>query len=410
MFCVLPMVGYAKNCGSTEFLFTGNCYTCFSGCYCVNHSKKLDPLNTISVSQAQSWCNKQIESCDHSGRNGYGLCGYSDIMNRCPSSFPKSDPGATSSEDCYVLSGSTKLHYRSIACMRGKYLPAGSESCADCRTGEKDFCTGGRSLYPSVTQDQGISTCPDGKKATANHMACEDMPAATVCPAGTYLRADSTSCTQCPSDFICPGGSYSKQSYDQGKESCEGNSVPNANHTACVSGDVNCIAGTYLPANTKTCAACPDGYVCAGGAFSQQPIDRGKERCSGDKVPNEQKTACVSCAAGQKPNDDNTACSDADIVVSPGWYLPANAVQQRQCFGEKKYCPGGEYSKKSTEQGRFDCPYNSNPTKNRAACELKLTKDQLKFGPLGKQGSIECWAMTSPEDYTACVYGVRTNK
>lgn len=341
---VLPTVVYAGNhtCGAGTYnkknnkAAVGTCEACPAGCYCLGNAGN----------EGNGWSSKTISYCTpgvvvRSGggdwvdnQDGAGV--YS-----CPSDFPNSPTWSRSSEECYTTYDGKKLNRVAHKCLRGKYLPQGSDTCTDCKTEDMYYCPGGRRLFPSTTKDQGIDTCPAGKIATAEHIACEDAPRALLCSPGTYLAANAEACTTCPPGFACQGGSYSKQSYDQGNK-----------------------------------------------------------RCNGDEVPNEQKTACVSCAAGKKPNSDNTACFDTDIVVAPGYYLPANTVSQRPCAGTNKYCPGGEFERGTKEQGRFDCPRGSRVNSGLNGCKMTLTKEQMEKGV---NGYSSCWTIINSTDYIRCM-------
>ena len=46
-----------------------------------------------------------------------------------------------------------------------------------------------------------------------------------------------------------------------------------------VAGDVPCSAGTYLPANETTCAACPANSYCTGGVFTPDTSNQGIGNC-----------------------------------------------------------------------------------------------------------------------------------
>lgn len=193
---------------------------------------------------------------------------------------------------------------------------------------------------------------------------------------------------------------------------CPDGKVPNAEHTGCIEPDdqeetVHCIRGEYLPANSESCAECPDGYYCPNE--KDYPINRavsqGNERCTGNKVPNDRKDDCVPCSSGKEPDEDHATCVDAKIHVDPGQYLRANSTDPISCSGSvKKFCPGGSFYKKSVDQGRYDCPFNSNANSTNTACELKLTKKQMVNGV---SGNGECWLKTDPEDYKLCIYGAR---
>ena len=191
---------------------------------------------------------------------------------------------------------------------------------------------------------------------------------------------------------------------------------------------MQCIQGSFLPANSKDCAECLDGFVCPGalgennkplnkpGEYAPDlPIKQGiyypDEICTeADEIVNRTKSGCTSCGAGKKANEQHTECVDAEIEVEPGKYLPANRVEPVNCTGAKKFCPGGWFMKKEIEQGRYDCPFNSTPKKINPTspgfdgCDLNLTQEQMKNGI---SGNGECWKKTDPDDYRYCIYGMR---
>ena len=364
---IVPLGAFGKTCNSGEFLFTKDCQSCPVGCYCEGStSVQLDPDNKITSEQLKAWCKGGTEcpkptSGNH--KDEYQACGRNGKVgvNRCPADFPGSAPGTTKISDCYVYAGAKQLFYRTVSCPAGQYLPINSDTCVNCTTGAGDYCPGVQNIYPSRKTDQGLKVCSYGQVANSAHTACDTQDA--------------------------------------------------SNET------VNCIAGTYLPANTNACVACKDktsGFICAGAnSLSRAAIDQGIEKCPDNSIPNYNQTACETCPKGQGPNSDYTECVDAGIEVPAGMYLPANAKtadKATPCRGANKFCPGGFFYQKSEEQGRYDCPYNSKPVEpGHEACDVRLTKEQLKSGILGK-GKSECWTMVDIEDYKACVFGLRIEK
>lgn len=376
--CTSVDFAYAKSgeCARGEFLMSTICRKCNAGCYCSGGGTttlSLDHKNKISNSEVESYCAHKTNSCSNSGNDGYGACGRHDSakMYRCPDDYPSSLSGSTSSGDCYKSVGDGKIYNINVTCNAGTYLPANSNKCYKCEGG----------------------------------------------------------------DWVCPGGTYHTMfSGYKGMEKCPSGKKPNSAKTACVDEPKEtCSKGTYLPANSNKCAACPDGWVCKGGEEydpnKTEPVDRFKERCSGKSIPNETKTACKDCAAGTKPNEDNTECVEGDaITVAPGYYLKKNSETQTACpptMPETKYCPGGEFKFSKTEdQGQQDCPYNSKRPKGYTTkCDLTLTKEQMECGIKGIEGrkdkdsdksraaasctSTPCWVKINAEDYINCVYGIR---
>ncbi len=348
---LLPEYGaFAKSehCDYGEFFMTKNCSNCPAGCYCPyisGNRMQLDIEDEISSSQLADWCAHKINQCDKPKKsnkyyNEYQECGRNDKAQvfRCPEQFPNSAGGSTSIEQCYTVAGPKKLYYKKITCVSGEYLPINSDTCVPCKTGTSDYCPGLKDVYPSITIDQGIKTCTSGQHANGTHTTCENA-----------------------SD-----------------------------------GKIKCVAGTYLPANAEECAACPDGFVCRGNAYSKQPIDQGNEECPNGTVPNRTKTECET-------DPDN-------ISVPRGYYLPANYTTPQPCenLNRKQFCPGGTFAKSSLKQGIIDCPLNSNANENHTGCKLQLTMDQMKYGVATTKTQLgECWTKTDPEDYRYCIYGTR---
>ena len=315
---------YCKNAGNKP--------SCPGGCYCTGGTKFA--LGTDY--SADDYCRGVVGDDWHFD---------SAHIYRCPDYYSSSPAGSSSVSNCY--NASNNFRYRNdLSCSAGKYLPANSETCADCLDGY--VCTGisGKSASSS---DQGLSTCPDGKQPNADKSACE--------------------------------------------------------------GAVQCPKGSYLPKNTQTCAECPDGFVCKGGSFRiNQPTDQGKlypkDACPGSKsIVNKYRDGCESCLGGNmKANEDHTECVEHDMDIAPGYYLKANATAPSACFGAKKFCPGGTFSKQAEDQGRYDCPFGANATADNKGCQLKLTKKQMENGA---SGAGKCWLKTNVEDFKSCIYGVR---
>lgn len=287
----------------------------------------------------------------------------------------------------------------------------------DCRAG--CYCLGGGNTTSSTDIAKkcrnhenpgvgvGVNLCPDDFPESApGSNSAEDcyktMSDGSLwynrryhCPQGHYLVANSKDCSSdCPAGKICKGGDWIPyNAQDQGVEDCPTGMMPNDNQDACIEFKINCIAGTYLPENSSECAACPDGYYCPGSpssGWTVQPISQGTKTCQNGRVPNETKTACV-----QDPDN---------IPVTPGYYLKANATAPSACFGAKKFCPGGTFSKQPEDQGRYDCPFGANATADNKGCQLKLTKKQMENGA---SGAGKCWLKTDINDFKSCIYGVR---
>lgn len=353
---LLPEKANAVSCSAGNYPYLSWCHGCVEGCYCKGPG----------FYQGGGYLN----SCDpEHGTMKFGALrkdsGWNDVYT-CPKNFPLSPGGAKSESDCYQkCSDGTHLQNQSKSCSAGQYRQKGTNDCKSCPDDGKSVC------------DTGVSSF----KPT------------------------------------CAGASS-----DEGIRTCDGALIPNANKTQCVEPEkpkgVGCIPGTYLPANSEECAACPAGYKCPGidenDVIKKQPIDQGIFSCLDENaISKGQSATCTECEKGTTPNEDGTKCEAADnIEVEPGKYLPANSTEPRPCKGTKKYCPGGYYGKGTTDRGIFDCPYGSDANKNKTGCVMDLTKDQMKYGIYGREGDTtsQCWIKTDPEDYKTCIYGTRTKE
>lgn len=322
-------------------------HACPEGCYCPGNG------NYYTASTEQNVTNSCKDSTEYGTEMGGGAF-------RCPKDTPYSYSGAKSASECYKIDTYT-------SCAEGKYLPEGAEKSSDakpCLPGY--YCPGVRMTKSPVGKDVGLRKCAADKIPNAAQTGCES----------------------------CPDGK-----------------VPNSEQTACEEPPIECAIGTYLPENSTSesdCTKCPEGYYCPGGQYPKRVFDQGYYRCppeggEGD-VPNSQRTGCVSCPAGKEPDEDHATCVDKKTFVAPGWYFKENSVEPVPCTGAKKFCPGGKFYKKSVEQGRYDCPFNSNANSAHSGCSVKLTQEQMKNGVSGKGN---CWKITDPEDYKYCIYGVR---
>lgn len=316
-----------------------------------------------------------------------------------------------------------------ISCPPGCYCPGGSKSATGTNTDINDFCSNKVTTSESWFASSAVFLCPDSHPESVGGAASQDNcyyvannngsdikvyynEKKTIAP-GYYLPKGTWNPVKpCDGDnTICPGGYFTaSRTADVGKEECALGLKPNTEKTKCITPSeetIHCIRGEYLPANSESCAECPDGYYCPNE--KDYPINRavsqGNERCTGNKVPNDRKDDCVPCSSGKEPDEDHATCVDAKIHVDPGQYLRANSTNPISCSGSvKKFCPGGSFYKKSVDQGKYDCPFNSNANSANTACELKLTKKQMVNGV---SGNGECWLKTDPEDYKLCIYGAR---
>ena len=456
----------------------GNKKDCPSGCYCVG-GKKFAVGDDSDRNPNTACAQKKASVKDHLEKAG---------IFYCPSDFPYSQSmgghknGAKSINECYYNSSidGRKVLYAEVECPAGQYLPrltnkcvlcSQSVYCLDCDKASPNargyICEGtkGKKVTPKDV-DQGVKKCEGDSKPDSMQMSC--VSDKKSCEPGKYLKAYETSysengvihmpslssftCVPCPNDghTICPGGGpWKKETYDQGKETCGDQLVPNSAKTECVvdtSVTVNCPVGTYLPAKSNSCWSCNDasfeiGYnhVCKGGTFHMSNDPQGVgEKCEAPSKPDHKAGKCtrdtVRCiegtylkANGMSSNDceqcpNNKLCpggyfeigwntpqgllDKSKITVEPGYYLPKGSNESKKCTSSSKYCPGGDFEPStSRDQGTVDCPQNSHANDAKTACIMTLSKKQLMYGIAGNkyaEKSLQCWTKTGDE-YRKCM-------
>lgn len=355
--CFSVVEARAADCGAGKYSYLyKQCYDCPPGCYC--EGVKGAPWHGHVYGTVEGWCKDRASDTGYMNSLGLKLC---DI------NFPMSAKNSKSSKDCYVTINGNRVYNKSITLEKGKYLPVNSSDQVPCGSLEDSthYCPGGKTVKPSFKKSQGIEECTGGQVVNASKTGCE-----TKCAAGEELK--------------------------DGK---------------CVSIKIHCIAGTYLPANSESCAACPSGKICLGGDFDKQPIDQGDDgTCDGNNIINSKGSGCTLCPTGTAPNENHTACSETAIHVEPGYYLRPNSAEPTSCAnaGARKYCPGGDYKKGPSAAGIFDCPFNGT-SENHITCNVSIGEEQMQYGPAGKDAPLEsqCWLRTDPDDYRTCIFGTR---
>ena len=316
---------YSSSAG--EYCLTNKTYTCPAGCYCGAASdpdgaldKKGNKQKDIYQDQVAAWCSTG-NTCPWSA--GSGQCGTSDKAQvfRCPVAFSFSDTGSKKIEDCYTYRNgdykNQKLFYKKITCPAGKYLPKNTDSCSDCKNDANTYCPGIKDITPSISADQGLSTCPNNQKPNSSKTGCETN--AIQCGIGQYLPANSTSCVECKDKYYaCSGGSFYTNNFDQGITHCEDGYAQNEDKTQCIyveNTDYNCEVGYYLPANKTRCEKCKSNKkYCPGGKFQYYDLDQGIYTCPYTSVANSDHSACVLYLSKDYmkygPNGENTDWQD----------------------------------------------------------------------------------------------------
>lgn len=252
----------------------GTCTQCTSSQWCLNGMANPCPLNSIGVAGGSSLSQCRCKAGYHGDTT---LVGYPTLCQFCK-------------ENYYCPGGGVNL---TVACLDGKYSPAGSDDVGDCN-------------------------CP--QYASSQQKASELKEC--VCQAG-YYKVYSVSavlggwqCERCKPGQFC---------YDNANKTCPSNSISLMDAGSVL--DCFCLAG-YANATVQTelslCVDCPANYYCTGKGA---------------------KTQCATNAVSPTQSKDHTRC-----YCDWGWKGVNNsACVQCQtptyCYGgQEAQCSGGTFS------------------------------------------------------------------
>ena len=347
--CVLPIMeanAKGKSCVAGEFLFSTKCRACPVGCYCTGGDLySLDPDNNLNNTSLAQFCAGSLSEC-YTGNSK---------LTQDKSEYSDWTWGKCGRQDAAHI----------WRCPDGYTSPEKAKDILDC--------------YKQCTPPGGNQKLPY-KKITCNK--------------GYYLPYRKTECASCKSfaGKVCPEtiDVYPDCSKNQGLKDCPAGEKPNADATAC---EKETPAVQESPKAPET---------------TQEPVN-----CTGNTIMNSSNDGCTSCPNGYEPNTDHTECVEKApemISVPAGKYLPANRTTIADCpQTSNKYCPGGEFFPASKTQGLLDCPLNGTSNTTKTACTVKITKDQMQYGPGGKETpeASQCWLQKDPAKFQACVFGIK---
>ena len=278
-------------------------------------------------------------------------------LTACDNATPFSPTGASAANACSA----------GVSCEAGTYLPANGAECVSCPAGS--YCVGGVFGF-NANAAQGITACDSATPLSPEGATSANACYTTVtCDAGYYLPANSLVCTPCAVGNYCLGGELnSNVSTASGLTACP-NATPFSEEGASASNqcyaNIICFTGTYLPANSLSCATCTANNYCLGGVFGYSTTSaQGLTACP---------QATPYAPAGSTGSSDCTAA--AEIVCDAGTYLPANATACAPCTSGN-YCIGGHFVQGASNQGIATCPtgYTSAAgTENEGFCYQTTT-------------------------------------
>lgn len=273
----------------------------------------------------------------------------------CPQGTFSADGGTE--EDC-------------ITCPAGQFQDrAGQSTCTGCPPGSLNL-GGGESCSPCPPQTYQVGEacvqCADGF-FTLGIGQTECVP----CPTNMWSTNATGGCKLCPPLATSPGGT--------GPDGClcrEGRSLLLLRNTLYCA---PCRAGTYSPAETNECLACPAGTfgnTSGLGACHPCPSEPSIWTSGGEA------TACVACAAGTMAGMGMTACvacpvakvcsGNASMVDCPlGTYMETGNISTvAQC----RDCPANFFCASSTS--KTACPAGTSTTGGATVKTDCLCKDQ----------------------------------
>lgn len=276
------------------------------------------------------------------------------IKTACPSTYPNSDAGATTQEECYYNGEPGSAYFNtgsslvSFKCPAGSYCPGGKLYYGD--DGERD-CP---AEYPtSAESSSAIESCfasvPAGSYMTSSGIQ--------LCEGGTYKEAHTVSynqtstCTTCPDDFT------DGEAGTTNRNDCRKN-VPAGSYMGIGMEIKQCAAGTYSESHYVTMALPASG--CTDCSGRNQYSEAGAAACStvtegffstGCNEDGNKCTGQEQCAAG-------SYCASGISTSCPAGY-PSSAAQStsiESCYrsvdagnfvanteGEVQACAKGSY-------------------------------------------------------------------
>ena len=112
----------------------------------------------------------------------------------------------------------------------------------------------------------------------------------------------------------------------------------------------NCSNSQFLPANSESCANCPNGYSCTGGELTFN-----EHKSSGMDLTQKITNAANNVCSANFPSELYATWTPKTITCDAGKYLPENSEVCISCSMGNK-CPGGTYSFNETnDQGIEPC-------------------------------------------------------
>ncbi len=276
------------------------------------------------------------------------------IKTACPSTYPNSDAGATTQEECYYNGEPGSAYFNTGSSLVSFKCPAGS------------YCPGGKLYYG----DDGERDCPAEYPASAESSSAIESCFASVpagsymtssgiqlCEGGTYKEAHTVSynqtstCTTCPDDFT------DGEAGTTNRNDCRKN-VPAGSYMGIGMEIKQCAAGTYNEAHYVTLSLPASG--CTDCSGRNQYSEAGAAACStvtegyfstGCNEDGNKCTGQEQCAAG-------SYCASGISTSCPAGY-PSSAAQStsiESCYrsvdagnfvanteGEVQACAKGSY-------------------------------------------------------------------
>lgn len=355
---------YGSKVGAGKFCDNLVEKSCPAGCYCTGGGNISWVIGDVGKGCSGRWS----KMSDLSGKGVY----------LCPSPFTKSDGGASANTSCYYTNSSgTKLYNKNYSCGAGQYLAANSITCTTC---PKNYYCPGVKTKPSGS-DAGKTACPSGTKSELGAKSSSDCKKHISCSAGQYLPANTETCAACTNGYYCTAGTYTKKAENQGLKVCGTEQVPNASKTGCETKKYSCDTGTYLPANSTTCSACPSDSYCPGQS---------------DMVKSDSPQGFIQCTDNKVPKSDHTGCEEKkpdSVKCNVGQYLPANTYACAACLANSA-CAGGTFAPSNANQGIKACDSGYSVSADKASCvknkPTSVNCDPGTYLPAGKEACAPC--------------------
>ena len=393
-------LGDTSHCTSTDVVetynvtatatFSGQCPSSYEG---------------VSCTAGASGCSATV-SC-YCTVSGGGASGTNYVAHKCEY---QRITKCTACEEGYY-----KYGYECKPCDNGKYCPGGTsgqQDCPDdgdtaCWDGVKHSCSAlDPNAIPYDVENPSYCMCKKGYSATGD--------SGEICPAGTYSEGDGYVCRSCPAGYYCAGGAADPAECPKCNGSVKCFSIPdNASSVNQCYGTVP--AGKKITCNSTGCTFedCEAGTVSASKSINYSTtLKTTCEPCPSNTVPNENHSACVTSAVKPEITCTNPKYTGSPLTIATcsNGSITGNSATATNIGTYTVSCQGSQLVSKQCEiKGNVDPTVNAVCccTADKAMCSWMTACTSSKPLPQsGVESEMECKDKESGEIPATCTVSV----